>query len=380
MDQASTQKREKLHHFLSEFGGELTNLGSDMRQCLGLRAALRSMPLVTHEDVSNFSETFLATMRSAHVLSASIGQNENALAPQRLDAGRNVQQLEDLQIRAIPQAFVNLIEGYKDTEDLPHVVAAARMAALGSSASIQWHHDETSEDVFFRALFLDLDVANSSKDAGALQNIALWHAEKLHDDTTTALAKLKEIVETDQNGAWDYFWEWYIGVLDGKPIDWDLQQRVALIKDDTWKAGRQAVADEIERLRIKIDLEKRIAELEAELRRATSNRHGIGGNMPPETIDETAIVQQMTILLVPVQSLKTEIDKSDPDPERLSEIIATLLTALRQGYAWCLKKADLLVDTAIKWAVPTGGTGYLALNPEKIEAVVETAKRLLNAL
>ncbi len=54
--------------------------------------------------------------------------------------------------------------------------------------------------------------------------------------------------------------------------------------------------------------------------------------------------------------------------------------ALKTGFAWCLKKANLIVDTAIKWAIPAGGTGYLALQPENLEAVIEVAKRLLGFL
>lgn len=46
------------------------------------------------------------------------------------------------------------------------------------------------------------------------------------------------------------FWhEWYWGVIRGKPLDWNLQRRVALIDDTIWEAGPEAVAHEIERIR-----------------------------------------------------------------------------------------------------------------------------------
>ncbi len=45
------------------------------------------------------------------------------------------------------------------------------------------------------------------------------------------------------------FWrKWYQGYLDGKPLDWELQHRVALIADDIWDAGPEAVAKEIARI------------------------------------------------------------------------------------------------------------------------------------
>ncbi|MBY6066861.1 hypothetical protein KUW17_08920 [Leisingera aquaemixtae] len=46
-----------------------------------------------------------------------------------------------------------------------------------------------------------------------------------------------------------YWHEWYQGFLDGKPLDWELQRRVALIEDAIWNAGPEAVAAEIERIR-----------------------------------------------------------------------------------------------------------------------------------
>lgn len=45
------------------------------------------------------------------------------------------------------------------------------------------------------------------------------------------------------------FWrQWYISLVDGEPIDWKLQEKIALIPDDVWEAGPEAVAREIERI------------------------------------------------------------------------------------------------------------------------------------
>lgn len=49
---------------------------------------------------------------------------------------------------------------------------------------------------------------------------------------------------------WDFWREWYQGFLDGNPMDWELQRRVALIDDVIWEAGPETVADEIERIRL----------------------------------------------------------------------------------------------------------------------------------
>ncbi len=179
---------------------------------------------------------------------------------------------------------------------------------------------------------------------------------------------------------WSFWLEWYQGFLDGKPLNWELQRRVALIDGSTWEAGPEAVSGEIEKIRAQLNLEQRIDELETELHLATVDRHGVGGNMPPEPLEEAQIARELVIIWQPVKFLKEEVAKDDPDPTRLQVIIDTMVTALKKGLAWCLNKGDLIVDTTIKWAVPAGGTSYLALNPEKLSAAIEAAKKLLGVL
>ncbi|MEP2781622.1 MAG: hypothetical protein ABJO67_00675 [Pseudoruegeria sp.] len=47
---------------------------------------------------------------------------------------------------------------------------------------------------------------------------------------------------------WSFWARWYQGMWDGKPLDWELQRRVALIDDAVWKVGPEAVAEEIARI------------------------------------------------------------------------------------------------------------------------------------
>ncbi|MCF6433678.1 hypothetical protein [Leisingera sp. MMG026] len=128
-----------------------------------------------------------------------------------------------------------------------------------------------------------------------------------------------------------FFLEWYSGMVDGQPLPWELQRRVALIDQAIWETGHEAIAKEIEKIRAKFNLEKRVEELEAELRSATLNRHGIGGNMPPELLHDAPVAQELGIVRQPVQDLKVEIAKDHPDPKRLQEIIEALATALKRA-------------------------------------------------
>lgn len=214
--------------------------------------------------------------------------------------------------------------------------------------------------------------------AEALRNEKLWRGLASEEQATATNFFDNWHQWSGKNGA---FWrEWYQGFLDGKPLDWELQRRVALIDDPIWEAGPKAVAEEIEKIRVIFELEKRISDLEADLRSASVNRHGIGGNLPPELPDEVPVAQELVFIWQPLNDLKKEIANQDPKPSHLQSIIETLDTALKTGFAWCLKKGDLIVDTAIKWAIPAIGTGYLTLNPEKLEAVIKTGMSLLGLL
>lgn len=50
-------------------------------------------------------------------------------------------------------------------------------------------------------------------------------------------------LETDPR--FDFFKRWYDGMVRGAPLDWELQRRVALIPQETWEAGADAVAEAI---------------------------------------------------------------------------------------------------------------------------------------
>lgn len=48
---------------------------------------------------------------------------------------------------------------------------------------------------------------------------------------------------------WSFWREWYQGFLDGKPLDWELQRRVALIPDEDWEQGPEHIARKIEEIK-----------------------------------------------------------------------------------------------------------------------------------
>jgi hypothetical protein len=52
---------------------------------------------------------------------------------------------------------------------------------------------------------------------------------------------------------WSFWRDWYQGFLDGKPLDWELQRRVALIPDEDWDKGPEHIAQLIDQIRKDFD-------------------------------------------------------------------------------------------------------------------------------
>jgi hypothetical protein len=262
--------------------------------------------------------------------------------------------------------------------------AAGNDAKSGSSRTFEealavysFETQNADQRYLVESYFFDISSSQDFDEAVSIFFVDLNDPGTLSESVTRAENSFFEMLTNDSRD-WSFWYEWYQGFITGKPLDWELQRRVAMIDNATWEAGPEVVAEEIKKIRAKYYLETRIEELEAELRNANIDRHGIGGNMPPEILDDASIRQELIIVWQPLEELKKEIISEDHDTTRLRKIIDALVTALKQGFAWCLKKGDLIVDTAIKWAIPAGGTGYLTLNPDKLEAVIEAAKRLLS--
>ncbi len=156
---------------------------------------------------------------------------------------------------------------------------------------------------------------------------------------------------------------------------------MALIPDAEWGKGAEHIARLIEEIRARLALRKRIAELESALVVASGDRLGIGGNNPPEAIDaELPVAKELLVIREPLQDLKEEVEAEEPDKARVVRAIEALGAALKAGLKWAAKKADLAVDTVIKWGVPAAGGTYLAMNPDKITQVIEAARHWLSFL
>ena len=176
-------------------------------------------------------------------------------------------------------------------------------------------------------------------------------------------------------GDWSFWREWYQGFLDGKPMDWELQRRVAMIPDEDWEKGPEHIARMIEEIRARFKLEKRLEALETEkLLWEAQGRHGLGGNNPPEQINDAAIQE---FILEPIEVLKAETQEGVPDRSRVQAAITKLTAILVAGGKWTGGKLDMAVDECVKSMGKVAGPallGWIGLNSDKFIEIVKLAK------
>ena len=70
---------------------------------------------------------------------------------------------------------------------------------------------------------------------------------------------------------WSFWADWYQGFLDGTPVDWELQRRVALIPNDDWAMGPEHIALKIKEIQSACLAEKAPLAETVEINPATGN-------------------------------------------------------------------------------------------------------------
>jgi len=178
------------------------------------------------------------------------------------------------------------------------------------------------------------------------------------------------------------FWrEWRQGFIDGQPLDWDLQRRIALIDDMIWNEGPNAVSGAIEKIRARWQTEKALADLKDSLITQANARHGIGGNNPPESIEDGRLAGAVTLIWEAEDELSTALREENPTRERIESI----LDKFKAGLAGLLKRSTKMASWAVGGAIVFGTSkfatavtdAYLAKHPEKIDAVIKAIENWL---
>lgn len=191
--------------------------------------------------------------------------------------------------------------------------------------------------------------------------------------------QFQKVLKRDRR--WHFFLKWYLSAWEGKDSAWAILSEVAQINLNVWQSGLDHVSQTVDQIEAKHALIDLLKQIPGDAGNTSRNRYGIGGNAPPEPIDDIdAIAIQLTDLLEGVAALRAETRAEQPTAERVSAAIALLVKGLRACLDWLGRKGDFATDATItalaKWGVPLGGA-YLLTNPAKLEALIEAARNWL---
>lgn len=198
---------------------------------------------------------------------------------------------------------------------------------------------------------------------------------------TWAEARLEILAQGD---GWRFWVEWYEKALHGRPQDYDLLTKIALIDPKDWDKGADHVNALIQQI-IEQDrltgearaLKEEIGRLKAELQSLQHRSH----NNPPELVDEAVAAQKsVTIIWAALDEAEKELEKPKPDPDRLAGIGRILFDAIKAVGGYCASLADSAIRESVKM-VATGTTALLlAAHNERLLAFVEALGQFARSL
>lgn len=275
------------------------------------------------------------------------------------------------------------------TPNVPDVFAAANAAdaAVGAAAEAAAYNGHTSTAASAAALAhasageaVHSDCATLTT-GESLTRTPLWHdrPNPLQERWDAVTARLRD--DPPPGGPWDFWRDWYQGLLDGTPMDPDLLTRIALIAPEHWDAGPERVNPMIHDMRELFELREEAgalrAEKEALLVRTASERQR-SHNQPPELLDtEPELARQITIVWNGLDEAEAELAKEKPDGGRLAEIARSLLSALTAVGRYLVS----LGDTALKAGATAAGTAggvWIVDHSFNSGRIWDFATRLLN--
>lgn len=244
----------------------------------------------------------------------------------------------------------------------------AYVAAKSAAGSV--YSDEFPDDSSIHFSAMQRDTENKMLWPG------LWHSVAVPNRIPTSWAIVSFLNKADPKN-WDFWREWYEGILNGTPLPWDLTFEIATtLTDEDWEAGAAHVADRIREVRARFDVAAAIQDLretKTQFSEATEQA-GIGHNNPPELIDAKPLIQKVEIVWAALDDLETEAKSDQPDIDKAENALKEIRRWLIECCRYVGRKLDLAIDTTIKWAIPASGTGYFVIYPEKLQKIAELAR------
>jgi hypothetical protein len=129
------------------------------------------------------------------------------------------------------------------TPEVKTAASAAAPAANAAAADDASAASAASAGALWREVEVDITLLQAGRDLAASP---VWSAAPLK--TLSRNEPAMQAILTRDFGAGSFWHRWVQGALSGQQLNWDVQHAIALIPDEVWKAGPQAVMVEIEKI------------------------------------------------------------------------------------------------------------------------------------
>lgn len=255
--------------------------------------------------------------------------------------------------------------------------SAVRSAARSAAHSAESANQSAEPDFHVFAHSAAYSAAsNDAENASAWAR--LWHNDQIPQTLATGLEQLQALMSSNEI-IWGFWLEWYEAILNGHPLPWELSFRIATtLTDEDWDKGPTHVAERIAEIRKSFDVARAVSDLRGSVEEVAAD--GLQAhrwhNNPPEPIEEPALVERTTVVLAALDDLEREAKAAEPDKSRARQALAVIRDWFGAVCAYLGSKADRAIDKSIDWGVPAG-LGYLVLNPDKLQKVIDLAERWL---
>lgn len=356
------------------------------------RACLRGLPQLSVETNTKFQEVeTLYTMLICGLAAKSSGPSDVFAAPLSF-----LRKSDKETVPFITQAVRHLVNGRllegplfsEFSQAITSSIAAISSAVFYNNIAAQRRSTDTSDvheahmvsqktdELASGEVQLDIKEVTGN---GEIWTKRLWSDEGNNHNLRVRLDRFLTLLHRDRTHT-DWWVDWYMGFWNGEPIDWELQEQIARIDKEIWSKGHEAVGPEIERIRARLAVRDSIAEIRKKERVDENSRHSVGGNNPPEAIADPIAQESVTLIWSSIDALEHEVEKTKPDHEAVRKAYQGLTSGLLAFIKWTGRKADLAVDSAIKWSIPVVGAGYAAVNPDKVSGLIKLVEQMLKLL
>lgn len=231
-------------------------------------------------------------------------------------------------------------------------------------------------------LFFDFDYYVSHTDAIDGLTDTIYDRDHFEDDDGFLPLETTSVTEAfyQSRPTWSFWREWYQGFLDGKPLDWELQRRVALIPDEDWEQGPEHIARKIEEIQAEWLSEQAPSAEKIEFDEATQKFHVIPLEIAkPDLLGATLSQIEDAlddVLACPsnglhdgskaVRVLRRTLTKYGNNPQQIEMGLVTAHTAItRQFLADEMPQSE--ENLALRDAIEDGARGIRATHPEVAE-------------